>query len=601
MKAEATRSEALSGASAPRPAVYPDGVDWAIEVPDHRLERLLSDAAERFAERPCLEFLGRSWSYHQVWQDVLSLAAGLQRLGVTGGVQVGLYMPNTPYFVVAFFGILAAGGTAVNYSPLLSRKELAHQIADSETRILITVDHPRFLHKAHGCVGEDGLERLIVCPLGDVLPIAPKLALLAKQLFERKPSDEYALIPWQDVLHQERPAAAPEAPPADAHPAVLQYTSGTMGVPKGVVLTHRNLMANALQLARWFTTAEPGAERFLALLPFTHAFGLSGIMTLGLRLGAELVILPRFEAGLMRTTIERRRPTLMAAVPALFRAMLKAPRLANADLSSFKAFVCGGDALPQDLQRDIEQRFGRPIAQGYGLTECAPVVTCGNPLARAGAQTADRPGSAGLPLPGTRLRIVSTDDGGADMPTGSAGEVWVSGPQVSPGYWRQPEASRAAFADGFLRTADIGYLDADGFLHIVDRLKEVIVTKGFNVYPSVVERAIQQHPDVADVSVIGMPDAERGEVVTAVVVLEPERTLTLSELRDFLSETLSQTELPRSLVLREDLPKSPLGKTLKRRLKQQLLHQGDKPPERKPSPEKTQRSLLDWLKDRFVR
>jgi long-chain acyl-CoA synthetase len=342
--------------------------------------------------------------------------------------------------------------------------------------------------------------------------------------------------------------------------AALQYTGGTTGVPKGVCLTHGNLCANAMQISAWFTGAEPGRERILAVLPFFHAFGMTAVMNLAIALGGELVMLPRFVVRQVLRSIERTRATLFLGVPTIFRAIADFQSVERYDLSSLKVCVSGGDTLPMELSERYEALTGCRLTEGYGLTECSPVVTC-NPFAGAGKR-----GSVGLPLARTSVEIVSLSDGRTPVPIGQRGEISVSGPQVMAGYWRRPDETAGVLTGGRLRTGDVGYMDEDGYTYIVDRLKDVIITGGYNVYPRYVEAAIRLHPGVADAAVIGVPDSYWGQIVKAYIVPSPEAALHERGILDFLSDKLSPIEIPKQIEFRDSLPKSLIGKILKREL-----------------------------------
>jgi long-chain acyl-CoA synthetase len=342
---------------------------------------------------------------------------------------------------------------------------------------------------------------------------------------------------------------------------VLQYTGGTTGVPKGVMLSHQNIYANTCQIRTWFTRAAPGHERLLAILPFVHSFGMTGVMNFAVALGGELVILPRFDRRETLRAIARKRVTVLIGVPTLFQALNESPEILRYDLSSVKIAISGGDALPRSVQEKFVQLSGCPLAEGYGLTECAPVVTASNPL-----EGIERPRSCGLPLPRTTVEIVSTQDPPVALPAGEVGEICVSGPQVMLGYWRQPEATAECLVGGRLRTGDLGRMDTDGFLYFVDRLKEVITVHGYKVYPSIVEDAIRLHPAVAEAAVLGVADPIQGHAPKAYVVPTRGTLLTEEALRAFLADKLSPIEIPRSIEFRASLPKSAAGKILRRPL-----------------------------------
>lgn len=540
---------------------YPRGLDWALELPSRPVDALLDDAAATDPSAPFIDFLDRRFTYGEAAGLVAKVACGLQRLGVGKGVKVGLFMPNCAYGVVSFFAILKAGGTVVNYNPLDAERELVREIEDSETDVMMTLDLAPLCRKLAVALESTRLRRVVICSFGRALPLLKSLwfRLMHRQERARLPADPRYLS--FDALIRNDGAYEPVeiAPLADI--AVIQYTGGTSGDPKGVMLSHRNIYANACQLRAWFTTAEPGHERLLAVLPFFHCFGMTGVMIFAVSLRAELIVLPRFNLKEALQAIARKRVTLLVGVPTLFNAINQYPNRARYDFSSLKISISGGDTLPRAVQEKFVALTGCLLAEGYGLTESAPVASCSNPL-----EGIDRAGSCGLPLPATTIEIVSTEDEERVLPAGETGEICVRGPQVMLGYWKQPAATADALRSGRLHTGDIGRMDREGFVYFVERRKEVIAVHGYKVYPRIVEEAIRLHPAVADAAVIGIPDPVRGHAPKAFIVRAPGAALTEEGLRAFLADKLSPVEIPRSIEFRDSLPKSAAGKTLKRRL-----------------------------------
>lgn len=537
---------------------YPAAVDWQLDIAVRPVHALFDDAVASFAASPFLYFLGRRQSYAEAARLIAKAAHGFQRLGVGKGTKVGLFLPNCPYYVICYVAILKVGGTVVNYNPLAAAQELLRQIEDSETDVMVTLDMVALYDKLAVALARTRLRRVVMCRLARALPF-PKgilFQVVHRREIAKPPHDGPA---WFDELIRNDGAYAPVevAPLSDL--AVIQYTGGTTGEPKGVMLSHQNIYANTVQIRTWFTRAEPGLERVLAIIPFSHSFGMTAVMNFAISLGGELIILPRFDLEQVLGAIERRRVTILVGVPSLFRAISQCPDIGRYDLSSLKICISGGDALPRAVQSKFVELTGCPLAEGYGLTECAPVVTCSNPL-----EAVDRAGSCGLPLPRTTVEILSLQTPRTVLAAGEAGEICVAGPQVMLGYWRQAEATRACLIDGRLHTGDIGSMDGDGFLYFIDRLKEVITVHGYKVYPRVVEDAIRLHPSVAQAAVIGIPDPVRGQAVKAYVVLAPGTGLTAEGLRAFLADKLSPIEMPRLIEFRDDLPTSAAGKTLKR-------------------------------------
>ena len=552
-----------TAAQRPWEASYPSGLSWHLDIPDRPLWSLIDEARREFGQRPALEFMGRVLTYEQTGRLVERAAEGFRRLGVERGVRVGLCLPNCPYFAIAFFAALKAGGTVVTYNPLLSAEEVTQQVADSGTEILVTVDLKALYNKVSPSLGQAPLRKIVVCRFDRALPLFKGLLFrfFKGALREAVPHNDRH-VAFETLLASGTGAAAPAAVDPSRDAAVLLYTAGTTGAPKGVALTHRNLLANALQCRHWFTKATPGRDRILSVLPFFHAFGLTTVMNLGIALGAELIILPRFEPKEVLRTIHRLRPTFFTAVPTILRALLETPLAMRTDFSSLKICISGGDSLPLDLKERFEEMTGVAVAEGYGLSESGPVATCGNPLAGR-----DKTGSVGLPLPATTIEILSLEDPRAALPTGETGEVALSGPQIMAGYWQKPDMTRGALVGGRLLTGDLGYLDGEGYLFIVDRLKDVIMVGGYTVYPSAIEAALCRHPAVAEAAVVGVPDDYWGEAVTAFVVPAAGMEVTAEALQAFLEEHLSAVERPKAFAFRETLPKSPIGKVLKRELR----------------------------------
>ena len=522
------------------------------------LDDLLRDAVAQWGARPAMDFLGRRWTYAQLGALVDRATRGLQDLGVAPGSKVGLCLPNTPYYVVFYYAVLRAGGTVVNFNPLYVERELSSQIADSGTTIMVVLDLESVYRRVANVAAAAGLRRLVVCPMAAILPGA-KAALF--RLFKRR---DRAAIP-ADALHVSFASvvanAAPPAPVAvrpDAL-AVLQYTGGTTGVPKGAMLSHANLVANCRQVAAHWAGGQPGQERVLAVLPFFHVFAMTSVLNYGVSMAAEIVMLPRFELRAMLKAVARRRITIVNAVPTIYTAVNTAAAARKLDLGSIRFSVSGGAPLPGEVQQRFVALTGCKLVEGYGLTEASPVVSCNPP------DGVDKPGSAGLPMVDTVIEIRDPTSGQM-LPSGERGEVCVRGPQVMAGYWRRPAETAAVFVDGALRTGDIGYLDADGYLFLVDRIKDVILCGGYNVYPRVLEDALYEHPAVLEATVIGVPDAYRGQAPKAFVVLRPGAAATPEELRSHLEGYVSKIERPREVVIRDSLPKTLIGKLSKKEL-----------------------------------
>jgi long-chain acyl-CoA synthetase len=545
---------------------YPPGVDWDVRLPPETLPGMFDEAVSRFGPRTCMDFMGRRWSFAAMGELVDSAAAGFRRLGVTCGTRVGLHLPNSPFFVAAFFGALKAGATVVNYSPLYVEEELAFQMRDSGTEVMVTVDLDPLLPRALALLDRPGspLKHVVACQFSSALPMGKGLAfrVLRRKDIAPVPRGDGRVVPFKTLSGR---AEAPlcEAKPEDV--AVLQYTGGTTGVPKGVMLTHANLCANARQSMAWNTVLKEGEERILAVLPFFHIFALTAVMIVSVARGNTLVALPRFDFEAVMAAIRRCKPTVIPGVPTLFKALVD-KGATKEDLQSLRSCVSGGAPLPRQVQEDFEALSGCSVTEGYGLTEASPVCFANPP------GEGNRPGTIGLPVPGTRAEIRSLEDPSRALPVGEKGELCVSGPQVMEGYWNRPEETAAVLGpDGFLRTGDVGIMDADGYVTLVDRIKDLILVSGFNVYPRAIEEALYRHPDVAAATVVGMPDEYRGEAPAAFVEPRPGASLTEEGLRGFLKDKLSPVEMPRLIEVREALPRSTVGKLTKTELRAEVL------------------------------
>jgi long-chain acyl-CoA synthetase len=519
------------------------------------LTKLFDDAVTRFPDRPATDFLGSRLTYRELGDLVTRATRGFQMLGVRKGTRVGICLPNTPYYVICYFAILKAGGIVVNFNPLYVERELANQIEDSGAKIMVTLDLERIYPKVARALDRTGLERIVVCSMRAILPF-PKGLLFA--LFK---SAELAKIP-DDLRHVsfERLTADVSPPnPVDIEAlkdlAVLQYTGGTTGTPKGAMLSHANLVANVRQMVASAPDLVAGQERALLILPLFHVFAMTVGMNFCIAIGAEIILLPRFDVAEALATIQRLKPTLFPGVPTIYTALNAAASQGKHDLSSIRFCNSGGAPLPVEVRTRFEQLTGCKLVEGYGLTEASPGVTC-NPTDGGEIKAA----SVGVALPGTVIEIRSLDDPHVIMPTGEKGEVSIRGPQVMLGYWNRPAETEASFIDGALRTGDVGYLDTDGYLFLVDRIKDLILCSGYNVYPRVIEEALYQHPAVAEAIVIGIDDAYRGQAPKAFVTLRAEKTANPEELLLFLKGYISPIEMPKLIEIRTTLPKTAVGK-----------------------------------------
>jgi long-chain acyl-CoA synthetase len=527
------------------------------QFPEQTLPALLARVSREHASRPALWFAGRSWTYAEFAELVQRTAAGLRAVGLAPGDRVGLFLPNSPYFVVFYYAVLAAGGVVVNFNPLYVAPEIARQMSDAEVRFMVSLDLRRLL----GELVAAKAERIVVCPLSGILP--PLRALLFR-LFkgkERARLDRPSFLPFASLLRKGEPLPFSEPDPAGL--ALLQYTGGTTGIPKAAMLSHANLVANVRQALAAAPYLTPGRERVLALLPLFHVLGMSVVMNTAVAVGAELLLLPRFDIDALMDTLAKRRPTIFPLVPTICAAVSRAARERGIDLSSVHTCFSGAAPLPAEVLNEFQSLTGCEIIEGYGLTETSGIATA-NP-----ARGKKKINSVGLPARDTVIEIRDPEAPHRLLGPGEKGEVCIRGPQVMMGYWRRPDENAQIFVEGALRTGDVGYLDEEGYLFLVDRLKDVIISGGYNVYPRLIEEVLYRHPAVAEAAVIGLPDPYRGEIAKAVIVLRPGMTVSEEALREFLSGEISPLEMPKLFEFRTDLPKTAIGKINKRALREE--------------------------------
>ncbi|RKS68817.1 long-chain acyl-CoA synthetase [Actinomadura pelletieri DSM 43383] len=551
---------------------YQPGVPQELNIPDVPVTRLLDDAADRYPRRPALIFFDRRIRYRRLRSAVDRFADGLRRLGVQPGDRVALILPNCPQQVIAFYGVLRRGAVAVQHNPLYTEEEMLHQLADCGARVAVVLD--RSYATVSAVRSRVRLEHVIVTSLADFLPVRRRLALRLpsaragrrRAAFVVDVPDDPGVVRFGEMQRApRRPVRQLELEPS-RHLAAIQYTGGTEGRPKGAMLTHRNLVANASQQHAWDREGRPGADVTLAVLPLFHSFGLMSCLVSPMMTAGAVVLLPRFDAGRVLRALRRYRPTIFPGVPTLFEELLDDPRLAPSDLRSLRIVVSGAT----DLGRGTIDRLGRlgatGLINGYGLTEASPGVTA-NPLG-GGARNL----TVGLPLPMTDVVVVDEDAPRKVLPPGKPGELVVRGPQVFAGYWKAPLATAQALSKGWLRTGDIAVMDEDGFITILERRRDLIKVSGFSVFPTEVERVLRRHPAVHDCAVVGVPDARRGERVVAHVVEHPAYPFSADELRRHCERYLSHYKVPAEFRPRTELPRNVLGKVVRRRLRDEVVN-----------------------------
>ncbi len=548
---------------------WPEGIPKALDYPRLPVERMLRQTAEAHPDTTATVFFGARLTYREIDDLADRFAASLRKLGVKRGDRVGLIAPNSPGFVVAFFGIQRVGGVVVQTNPLYTPRELAGLYADAGATAVVCLD--LFLANVLQAKPETPLRDVIVMDLRDFLPAALAALYPIRRRSDLKKAGHWPLKipkePWVHRFHDllgtpaERGKEPQDVDPDDV--AVLQYTGGTTGTPKGAMLTHRCLVANALQCASWVPGTAPGQERSIVAVPLFHIYGLMVGLLVSVRLAATMTLVPdpRDLKQLLKV-IDRERPTLFPAVPTLYVALLAHPRLPRVNMRGIRACLSGAAPLPVEVRRRWEALTGGRLVEGYGLTEASTVVSA-NPLTKDGLVKE----GVGIPFPDTDVRIVDLETGARDLPLGEAGELLVRGPQVMKGYWNQPEETAETLRDGWLHTGDVARMDEDGYLYIVERKKDLIIASGFNVYPREVEEVLYMHPAVQEAAAVGIPDPYRGESVKAFVVLKPGATATDAEIIAFCRERLASFKAPRQVEFRKELPKSAIGKILRRTLR----------------------------------
>tara|TARA_R110002096_G_scaffold415163_1_gene616727 strand:+ start:118746 stop:120443 length:1698 start_codon:yes stop_codon:yes gene_type:complete len=541
---------------------YPPHVKWDQKFEGKPLHNLIDDTAAKIPQNIALDFMGKTWTYGDVEKAVNAACKSFQDMGVAKGIKVGLFLPNCPQFIIAFFAVSKAGGTVVNYSPLYSEPELLHQVEDSQTDIMVTLDLDGLYSKMRRVVEQSRVKTLIVSKFSDILPFSKNLLF---NIFKRSAIanviKDDVHMEYNDLFDNDG-----KCQPADINPdediAVLQYTGGTTGIPKGAMLSHSNLYINMAQLEAWPPDLQFGKENVVAFLPFFHIFALTVVLNMGVKIGARLVIVPKFELDDAVKLMTRENITLFAGVPTMFTALANHPGADKIGIGKIKMAMSGGAPLPVDLRQQYRDRWDIDITEGYGLTEASP-VTHASPMGEIGS----RAGSIGLPLPATEVFIMDRENEGHKMPRGESGEICIRGPQVMKGYWKKPDATAAVMIGDILKTGDVGYMDEEGYTFIMDRDKDLILVGGFNVFPRTIEEAINQHPSVEEVTVIGIPHDYLGETPKAFVKLRAAGdALNAEELMAFIKPRIGKHERPSQIEFRDELPKTMVGKLSKKEL-----------------------------------
>ncbi|MCE5333527.1 MAG: long-chain fatty acid--CoA ligase [Desulfobacteraceae bacterium] len=541
---------------------YDPDVPRFTEYPETTLPRILEQNARKVPHNIALEFFGRKITYIRLWEDVLRMANGLKDLGVREGTRIAIMLPNCPQCVIAYYASLWLGAVVTMTNPLYVERELHHHWSDSEVEFLFVLDH--LYPRAAKVAPETSIRKIVTTSIREYLPFPLKmlypLKARFKRLFTAVPFDGAGILDFARLIGENEPLPVPCGATPDGV-ALLQYTGGTTGTAKGAMLTHRNVVANVRQLVCWFPVLQQGRERFLAVLPFFHVFGLTVSLNLATYTGSAVIIMPRFDPDQLIKTIEKTKPTIFPGVPAIYTALMAHPRIDSFDLSSIRFCVTGSAPMPVEVLRKFEKKTGSIIVEGYGLSECSP-VTHVNPI-----HGVRKPGSIGIPLPDTLARIVDAQTGSKEMPPGEVGELVVRGPQVMRGYWKRDQENLETIRDGWLHTGDLATMDENGYFFIVDRKKDLIISRGYNIYPREVEEVLYEHPAIHDAAAIGVPDAKRGEAVKVFIVPATGASLGEEEILRWCRERLAPYKVPKTIEIRESLPKTLVGKVLRRELR----------------------------------
>ncbi len=553
----------------PRPwiASYADGVPDDLEPVTGSLLDIVAASARDYPDAPALQFFGRETTYRDLQDAIDRTAAGLAALGVGTGDTVAIVLPNCPQHIVAFYAILRLGAIAVEHNPLYTPRELRQQFEDHGAKTAIVWS--KVVRTVQDFPADVAVHNLISVDITRAMPLRLRLALtlpIAKARASREALTERVsgAIPWEKLLASDPLPASRPGPQCDDL-AIIQYTSGTTGAPKGAALTHRNLLSNARQSQAWVPSIQRGHGCVVyAVLPMFHAYGLTLCLTFAMSMGARLVLFPRFEPDLVLEVTKKHPATFLPLVPPIAERLLAAARAEGVSLAGTDVAISGAMALSQSIVVPFEEATGGFLVEGYGLSECSPVLMA-NPVADNRVA-----GTVGLPLPGTECRVVDPDEPTRDVPPGERGELLVRGPQVFQGYYGRPEETERVFVDGWFRTGDIVTIDEGGFVRVVDRIKELIITGGFNVAPTEVENALRQHPHVVDAAVVGLPSTHSGEEVVAAVVLDG-ADMDVESIREYVRGILTPYKVPRRIFVVDELPTSLIGKVLRRQVRESLL------------------------------
>lgn len=536
---------------------YPQEIPVSLDYPEEVLPFILEDAYQKKPHNIAIRFLGKSMTYKELYESALAFANALRQLGVKEGDRVSIMLPNCPQTVISYYGVMMAGGIVVQTNPMYVERELEHQLTDSGAETIIALDlvYP----KVASVRSKTPLKNVIITSIKDYLPFPKNLLYpLVQKKQGIKVNIKYGeeVKSFVQVLKQGNVTPIQlDQSPDDV--AVLQYTGGTTGLPKGVMLTHRNLVVNTEQCKRWFYKAEYGNERSLGIVPLFHVYGMTVVMNFTIGLASTMILMPKFDVNDALKTIDKEKPTLFPGAPTMYIALLNHPEINKFDLSSIKACLSGSAPLPVDVQQKFEAVSKGKLVEGYGLTETSPVTHVNLIWGE------NHVGSVGIPWPDTESTIFSLETGEPVEP-GEIGEIAIKGPQVMKGYWNRPEATAETFKGDWFLTGDMGYMDEDGYFYIVDRKKDMIIAGGFNIYPREVEEILYEHPAIKECVVVGIKDAYRGETVKAYIIKKEGQQVTEEDLDSFCRQRMASYKVPRLYEFRDELPKTMIGKILRR-------------------------------------
>jgi long-chain acyl-CoA synthetase len=541
---------------------YDQGVPAHIDYPQIPLDRFVTNSANKYPDATAIIFFNRKMTYRELDDLVNRFAAGLQQLGVKKGDRVAVHLPNCPQYPIAYYGVLRAGGIVVPCNPLYVARELQHQIADAGAEVIVTLS--AFYNTVNSIREAAGLKHVIVARIKDYFP--PLLRVLFTLLKEKKEGHfaditGHANTYWFLDFVNNAPAKPKPVEVTPEDTGVLMYTGGTTGIPKGAQLTHRNLVANALQTKAWMADIREGGEVVLTALPLFHSYGMTTCMNLATACASAMLLIPnpRDIKGLLEN-INKHQPSLFPGVPTMYVALINYPEVHKYNVRSIKACISGAAPLPVEVQTRFQELTGAKLVEGYGLSEATP-VTHANPI-----YGKNKIGTIGIPFPDTDAKIVDLDTGEQELPVGEIGELVVRGPQVMKGYWNMPTETANVLRNGWLYTGDIARMDEDGYFAIVDRKKDMIIAGGYNIYPRDIEEVLYQHPKVKECVAAGVPDAYRGETVKVYIVLKEGETATEEEIIEYCRQNLAKYKVPRLVEFRKELPKTMVGKILRRAL-----------------------------------